>query len=91
MRSVRGWVRCAVACWLGEARSAGRRGSAGAYAALKILQHELDQAVVACYGWPKAVAQDAPELVRRLTALNREIADGARRYDPFGSVAARCR
>lgn len=55
----------------------------GAFADLAALHRRLDEAVAAAYGWPKAVAQDAPELVRRLSALNREIAEGGRAYAPF--------
>ena len=60
----------------------------GAYTDLKALHKELDEAVVATYGWPKAVARDSDEIVGRLLALNREIAAGTRRYDPFGTLAA---
>ena len=59
----------------------------GAYADLKAMHRELDEAVAAAYGWPKAVAQDAGEIVRRLLTLNREISAGEREYDPFGSIA----
>jgi hypothetical protein len=55
----------------------------GAYTDLKALHCELDEAVAAAYGWPKAVAQDGDEIVQRLLILNREIADGTREYDPF--------
>ena len=55
----------------------------GAFADLAALHRRLDEAVAAAYGWPKSVAQDGPELVRRLSALNREIADGGRAYTPF--------
>ena len=55
----------------------------GAFADLAALHRRLDEAVAAAYGWPKSVAQDGPELVRRLSALNREIADGGRAYAPF--------
>lgn len=55
----------------------------GAYTDLKALHRELDVAVAVCYGWPASVAQDDAELVRRLTALNREIAEGRRPYSPF--------
>lgn len=55
----------------------------GAFADLKKLHRRLDEAVAACYGWPKAVAQDAPEIVRLLTQLNREITEGRRQYAPF--------
>ncbi len=55
----------------------------GAYSDLKALHCELDEAVAAAYGWPKAVAQDGDETVQRLLILNREIAAGTRKYDPF--------
>ncbi|WP_248583034.1 DNA methyltransferase [Nocardioides sp. InS609-2] len=55
----------------------------GAWADLKALHRELDEAVTDCYGWPSAVAQDTDELVRRLTDLNREISEGGRPYSPF--------
>jgi MmeI, target recognition domain len=55
----------------------------GAYTDLKALHGELDEAVAAAYGWPKAVAQDGGEIVQRLLILNREIAAGTRKYDPF--------
>ncbi|MFF4879117.1 type IIL restriction-modification enzyme MmeI [Micromonospora sp. NPDC000668] len=54
----------------------------GAYADLRKLHRELDEAVAACYGWPTAIAQDKDEIGRRLFALNVEIARG-RGYDPF--------
>ena len=57
----------------------------GAWTDLKALHKELDEAVIDCYGWPKAVAQDAAELVRLLTERNREIVEDGRPYDPFGT------
>ncbi|NBE81926.1 type IIL restriction-modification enzyme MmeI [Micromonospora rubida] len=54
----------------------------GAYADLRKLHEELDEAVAACYGWPTAIAQDKDEIGRRLFALNVEIARG-KSYDPF--------
>ena len=56
----------------------------GAFVDLAALHKALDTAVVEAYGWPRAVAQDGPELVRRLTERNREIIEGERAYDPFG-------
>jgi hypothetical protein len=56
----------------------------GAYTDLKALHREMDEAVAVAYGWPRTVARDADELVRRLLVLNGEIAAGARRYEPFG-------
>jgi hypothetical protein len=61
----------------------------GAYADLTALHRKLDEAVVACYGWPRRVAQDAGELVRRLLRLNQQIAAGERPYDPFRAPGAR--
>ena len=58
----------------------------GAWRDLAVLHRELDEAVAACYGWPASVAHDDAELVRRLTELNREIAEGRRPYDPFGET-----
>jgi len=54
----------------------------GAWADLKVLHKKLDEAVADCYGWPRGMAQDGPEIVRRLTELNREIIEG-RSYAPF--------
>ncbi|WP_348774064.1 DNA methyltransferase [Micromonospora sp. WMMD1076] len=55
----------------------------GAYADLRKLHRDLDEAVAACYGWPKSIAQDKDEISRRLMALNAEIVAGQRPYDPF--------
>ncbi len=55
----------------------------GAWTDLKALHRELDVAVADCYGWPRSVAQDDAEIVRRLTALNREIVEGSTAYEPF--------
>lgn len=60
----------------------------GAYTDLKELHRALDEAVAACYGWPKRVAQDADEIVHRLLQLNQEIASGDRPYRPFGTPGA---
>ncbi|HEX6077069.1 MAG TPA: type IIL restriction-modification enzyme MmeI [Micromonosporaceae bacterium] len=60
----------------------------GAYQDLKKLHRELDEAVATAYGWPREVAQDGDEVVRRLLVLNQEIASGVRAYAPFGSVTA---
>ena len=59
----------------------------GAFTDLAALHKQLDIAVAASYGWPASVAQDAPELVRRLTELNRGIVEGGRSYAPFSSSA----
>jgi len=55
----------------------------GAYADLVALHRRLDEAVAAAYGWPKSVAQDDTELVRRLLALNADVAAGRGTYAPF--------
>lgn len=55
----------------------------GGFTDLAALHRKLDEAVAAAYGWPASVAQDAPELVRRLTELNRAISEGEREYQPF--------
>ena len=60
----------------------------GAYTDLKKLHRELDEAVAECYGWPKKIAQDNDEIVRRLLKLNHQIANGERPYDPFGTARA---
>jgi hypothetical protein len=60
----------------------------GAYADLKALQRELDDAVAAAYDWPKAVAHDRDEIVRRLLELNRAIAAGTQSYNPFGKQSS---
>lgn len=56
----------------------------GAHNDLAALHRKLDEAVAACYGWPKGVAQDDGALVGRLLELNAEIVAGDRSYDPFG-------
>ncbi len=55
----------------------------GGFTDLAALHKELDVAVAAAYGWPASVAQNPAELVARLTALNREIVEGGRSYNPF--------
>jgi hypothetical protein len=55
----------------------------GAWADLRDLHRELDEAVAAAYGWPRAVAHDPDETNRRLLELNRAIAAGEIAYDPF--------
>ncbi len=60
----------------------------GGFANLAALHRSLDEAVAAAYGWPKSVAQDPEQIVSRLTALNREIVEGGRTYDPFAGAAA---
>jgi hypothetical protein len=60
----------------------------GAFTDLADLHKALDVAVVNAYGWPTSIAQNGPELVRRLTDLNREIVEGSRPYNPFGQSNA---
>lgn len=57
----------------------------GAWADLKKLHVELDEAVAAAYGWPKSAAHDTDESNRLLLELNRAITAGEVDYDPFGS------
>lgn len=54
-----------------------------AWADLRDLHRELDEAVAAAYGWPASVAHDPDESNRRLLELNRAIAAGEIEYDPF--------
>ena len=56
----------------------------GAWRDLRDLHAELDEAVAAAYGWPRAVAHDTDETNRRLLELNRQIAAGECEYHPFG-------
>lgn len=60
----------------------------GAWSDLKALHRRLDEAVAECYGWPKAMAQDDDELVRRLAELNRRIVEGQVDYAPFAYLEA---
>jgi hypothetical protein len=55
----------------------------GAWADLRELHRELDEAVAVAYGWPRTVAHDPDETNRRLLELNRAIAAGEVEYDPF--------
>jgi hypothetical protein len=55
----------------------------GAWADLRDLHRELDEAVAVAYGWPRSVAHDPAEANRRLLELNRAIAAGEISYDPF--------
>ncbi len=55
----------------------------GAFTDLAALHRALDESVAAAYGWPKSVAQDPDELVKRLTELNRQITEGERGYSPL--------
>lgn len=55
----------------------------GAWRDLRDLHRELDEAVAAAYGWPRAVGHDANESNRRLLELNQAISVGEVEYDPF--------
>ena len=55
----------------------------GAWQDLADLHRTLDEAVVAAYGWPKAVARDTDESNRRLLDLNGSILRGEVAYQPF--------
>lgn len=58
----------------------------GAYAQLRSLHSELDQAACRGYDWPISVLDDADEANRRLLELNRQIESGEIDYDPFGRI-----
>jgi len=55
----------------------------GAYTDLAKLHRTLDEAVAACYGWPKKISQDDPELILRLGVLNAAVVDEPTDYAPF--------
>ena len=55
----------------------------GAWVDLAVRHRRLDEAVAVAYDWPREIAQDADQTNRRLLDLNREIAAGARPYNPF--------
>ncbi|WP_007024684.1 DNA methyltransferase [Saccharomonospora iraqiensis] len=55
----------------------------GAYVDLKKLHQDLDEAVIACYHWPKSIAQDQSEILKKLGYLNQQIGQGAGNYAPF--------
>jgi len=55
----------------------------GAYADLRKLHMQLDEAVAAAYGWPGSAAHDPQESNRLLLELNRRIADREIEYGPF--------
>lgn len=56
----------------------------GAYTDLLKLHKTLDAAVATAYGWPKTIAQNDAELVRRLGKLNSDYAAAPGTYNPFG-------
>ena len=53
------------------------RMKAGDLTELQALHDDLNDAVTACYGWPEATWRDDAEVLRRLLALNRQVADAA--------------
>lgn len=55
----------------------------GAYADLRDLHRQLDEAVAAAYGWPASAAYDSAESNRLLLELNRAIVAGEIEYRPF--------
>ena len=55
----------------------------GAYTDLAKLHRTLDEAVAACYGWPKKISQDDPELILSLGVLNAAVVDEPTAYAPF--------
>lgn len=55
----------------------------GAYEDLVKLHRQLDEAVVAAYHWPVAIAQDGEELKHRIWTLNQQIGQGLGEYHPF--------
>lgn len=55
----------------------------GGYVDIKKLHKKLDEAVVACYGWAKAVANNESDLVKRLADLNQLIAAKKVEYKPL--------
>jgi hypothetical protein len=55
----------------------------GAWQDLRALHRELDEAVALGYGWPSSSAHDPDDSNRRLLELNRAIAAGEVRYNPF--------
>jgi hypothetical protein len=55
----------------------------GAYTDLAKLHRTLDEAVTACYGWPKKIAQDDAQLVLKLGTLNAAITTDSTGYSPF--------
>jgi len=55
----------------------------GGYVGIARLHKKLDQAVAACYGWPKSAAQDDREVLKRLAELNLLIASKKCEYEPY--------
>lgn len=59
----------------------------GAYTDLARLPCNLDEAVVAAYGWPRSIAQDDARLVIELGELNAQAAEHRTEYQPFVSAS----
>lgn len=55
----------------------------GAWKPIADLHRELDNAVLAAYGYPGTLREDPLELKARLATLHAEIQAGQRRYQPF--------
>lgn len=55
----------------------------GGYIEISRLHKKLDEAVAGCYGWPKPVAHDDPEILKRLSDLNLRIAANKVEYRPY--------
>lgn len=55
----------------------------GAWRDLKALHTQLDEAVIAAYGWPAGISNDPDEICRLLLERNQAIAAGEIAYDPF--------
>ena len=55
----------------------------GAWPDLAKLHATLDGAVAQAYGWPRPVAGDPLEIVKRLAALHADIRAGRTEYEPF--------
>lgn len=56
----------------------------GAWQQVAKLHRELDEAVLAAYGYPRALRDDPLELKARLAGLHADIEAGRRVYTPFG-------
>jgi len=59
----------------------------GAYADLRTLHRQLDEAVAGAYGWPTTTAHDTDDCNRRLLELNGRIHQGELAYAPFHAAA----
>lgn len=56
----------------------------GAWQPVAKLHRELDDAVLAAYGYPRVLRDDPLELKARLAGLHADIEAGRRVYTPFG-------